>query len=100
VVEMLRAFGANEWQVFWRARLKSALPQIFTGLDVAVVLSVGGAVVGEFVGAKGGLGFQTLQANFTFDIPQLFAVLIGLGAMGVSGHVIIRQLQRRVVFWH
>jgi NitT/TauT family transport system permease protein len=99
MVDMLRAFGANEWQIFWRARLKFALPQIFTGLDIAVVFAVGGAVVGEFVGAKGGLGFQTLQANFSFDIAQLFAVLIALGAMGVTGHLVVRALQRRVVFW-
>lgn len=99
MVDMLRAFGASKAQIFWRARVPYSLPSVFTGLDIAVVFAVTGAVVGEYVGSQGGLGFQTLQANFAFDIPQLFAVLIALGAIGVTGHVIVRVVQHRVVFW-
>ena len=54
-IEMMISYTASRWQVFTMVRLKQALPYIFVGLDVAIVLSVIGAIVGEFVGAKAGL---------------------------------------------
>ena len=53
-IEMLVSYTASRWQVFTMVRLKQALPYIFVGLDVAIVLSVIGAIVGEFVGVQGG----------------------------------------------
>jgi len=75
------------------------LPYIFVGLDVAIVLSVIGAIVGEFVGAKAGLGYLILQKNFNFDMAGTFAILIILSLIGVGLHVVISLAQRRIVFW-
>jgi NitT/TauT family transport system permease protein len=80
-------------------RLLQALPYIFVGLDVAIVLSVIGAIVGEFVGAKAGLGYLILQKNFNLDMAGTFAILIILSLIGVGLHAMIRLVQRRVVFW-
>jgi NitT/TauT family transport system permease protein len=80
-------------------RLLQALPYIFVGLDVAIVLSVIGAIVGEFVGAKAGLGYLILQKNFNLDMAGTFAILIILSAIGVGLHAMIQLVQRRVVFW-
>jgi NitT/TauT family transport system permease protein len=98
-LEMLTAYTASRWQVFRMVRLPQALPYIFVGLDVAIVLSVIGAIVGEFVGAKAGLGFLILQMNFNFDMAGTFAVLLILSAVGVGLHWIVNWAQRRVVFW-
>jgi NitT/TauT family transport system permease protein len=98
-VEMLMAFTASRWQVFRMLRLMQALPYIFVGLDVAIVLSVIGAIVGEFVGAKAGLGYLILQKNFNFDMAGTFAILIILSVIGVGLHALISAAQRRVVFW-
>jgi NitT/TauT family transport system permease protein len=98
-LEMLTAYTASRWQVFRMVRLPQALPYIFVGLDVAIVLSVIGAIVGEFVGAKAGLGFLILQMNFNFDMAGTFAVLLVLSAVGVGLHWIVNWAQRRVVFW-
>jgi NitT/TauT family transport system permease protein len=98
-VEMLVTYTASPWQVFRLVRLPQALPYIFVGLDVAVVLSVIGAIVGEFVGSKAGLGYLILQKNFNFDMAGTFAVLIVLSLIGVGVHSLISALQRRVVFW-
>ena len=97
-IEMLTSYTASRWQVFTMLRLKQALPYIF-GLDVAIVLSVIGAIVGEFVGAKAGLGYLILQKNFNLDMAGTFAILIILSAIGVGLHAVISALQRRVVFW-
>jgi NitT/TauT family transport system permease protein len=93
------AFTASRWQVFRLARLPQALPYIFVGLDVAIVLSVIGAIVGEFVGAQAGLGYLILQKNFSMDMAGVFAILIVLSAMGVGLHLLVNAVQRRVVFW-
>jgi NitT/TauT family transport system permease protein len=98
-VEMMITFTASRWQVFRLVRFPQALPYIFVGLDIAIVLSVIGAIVGEFVGAKSGLGYLILQKNFNFDLAGTFAVLIVLSAIGVGLHALISWLQRRLVFW-
>lgn len=98
-VELMVAFTASRWQVFWKARVPQALPYIFVGLDVAIVLSVIGAIVGEFVGSQAGLGYLILQKNFNMDMSGVFAILIVLSAFGIGLHMIVNAVQRRVVFW-
>ena len=98
-VDMMMSYTASRWQVFRMVRLPASLPYIFVGLDVAIVLSVIGAIVGEFVGAKAGLGFLILQKNFNFDMAGTFVVLIVLSVIGVGLHEIVNRVQRRIVFW-
>jgi NitT/TauT family transport system permease protein len=98
-IELYVTFTASRWQVFRHVRIPQALPYIFVGLDVAVVLSVIGAIAGEFVGAEAGLGYLILQQNFTMNMAGVFAVLVILSLMGVGLHLVIRAIQKRVVFW-
>ena len=98
-IELLIAFTASPWQIFWKLRVRQALPYILVGLDVAIVLSVIGAIVGEFVGAQAGLGYLILQRNFSMDMAGVFAILVVLSVMGVGLHAIVRTIQKRVVFW-
>jgi len=98
-VEMLRSFTASRWQVFRMVKLQSALPYIFAGLDVAVVLAVIGAIVGEFIGAQAGLGDLLLQRNFSMDTAGSFAILIVLSTIGMILHQLTNTVRKRVVFW-
>jgi NitT/TauT family transport system permease protein len=98
-VEMMTAFTGTPSQVFWHARLPHALPYIFAGLNIAVVLAVIGAIVGEFVGAQAGLGYLILQRQFTMDVAGVFAILVVLSAIGIGLHEIVRMIRRRVIFW-
>lgn len=98
-IDMLVASTASRWQVFHMVQVKHALPQIFTGLDIAIVLSVIGAIVGEFVGAKAGLGYLILQYNFSFNMAGTFGVLFVLSAVGIVLHRIVAYVHAKVVFW-
>ncbi|MEV0394411.1 ABC transporter permease [Polymorphospora rubra] len=98
-IQMLTVFGANKMQIFRMVRLPSALPFIFAGLDIGIVFAILGAVVGEFIGAKEGLGYLLLQTNYNFDIAGMFAVLVVLSVMGLLAHFVIRLVQRKVAFW-
>jgi NitT/TauT family transport system permease protein len=98
-LELMQSFNASRWQTFRLVRFPNALPFVFAGLDVAIVFSVLGAIVGEFVGAQQGLGNLILQFNFALDIAGVFAVLILLSLLGVALHLVMQAIQKRLVFW-
>ena len=98
-MEMLRGFTATPAEVFRMVRIPQALPYIMVGLDVAMVLSVTGAIVGEFVGSQQGIGYLILQRTSDLDMAAVFALLLVLALIGIGLHLIIRGLQRRIVFW-
>jgi NitT/TauT family transport system permease protein len=98
-LELLLAYTADRWQVFWKVKMYQALPYIFVGLDVAIVLSVIGAIVGEFVGSQAGLGYLIMQRNFSMDMAGTFSILVVLSVMGMVLHAFVQFVQRRVVYW-
>jgi len=98
-VELMRSLHASKWQIFRMAQLPNALPIIFAGLQVAIVFSILGAIVGEFVGSRSGLGNLILQANTNLDTAGVFGALVCLSIMGIVLHVAMTWLQRRLVFW-
>jgi NitT/TauT family transport system permease protein len=98
-LDLMRSLRASRWQTFRLVTFPNALPFVFAGLDIAIVFSVLGAIVGEFVGAQRGLGNLILQFNFSLDIAGVFAVLILLSVMGVALHLIMQAVQRHVIFW-
>lgn len=98
-LDLMSALGATRWQILRYLRLPNALPFIFAGLNTAIVFSVIGAIVGEFVGSNKGIGFLILQANFALDIAAAFALFVVLSIMGVTLHSLLQLAQRRIVFW-
>jgi NitT/TauT family transport system permease protein len=98
-IDLLRSLSASRWKIFRYVQLPEALPFIFAGLNIGLVLSVLGAIVGEFVGAKGGLGYLILQMNFSMDVAGIFAALLLLGLVGVALDMLAQYLRRRIVFW-
>lgn len=98
-LDLMRSLNATRWQTFRMVQFPNALPFVFAGLDIAIVFSVLGAIVGEFVGAQKGLGNLILQYNFALDIAGVFAVLILLAGLGVALHLVMQALQKRLIFW-
>jgi NitT/TauT family transport system permease protein len=98
-IELARACNASAGQILWKIVLPSAMPFIFAGLNVASVLAILGAIVGEFVGAEAGLGMLLMQYDQAMEIAPLFAVLIVLGVIGYVFNLVIRLAERRVCFW-
>lgn len=98
-IDMIRAMGAGRLETFLRVKVPSALPFIFAGLNTGIVLALLGAVVGEFMGARAGLGNLMLIFNAELNIAGSFAVLILLGLSGFSLHLLADWVRNRVVFW-
>ncbi|MFJ3405022.1 ABC transporter permease [Promicromonospora sp. NPDC090134] len=100
LLEMSATMGASRWKTFRKIRFPGALPQLMSGLKVAVTLAVVGAVVGEFVGADRGLGYVLLLASGNLDAPLLFADLILMSLIGVVLFVLVEVLERLFIPWH
>jgi NitT/TauT family transport system permease protein len=100
VLEMMKVFRATRWQTFLRVKLKFAMPYLFASLEVAMVLSVIGAIVAEFVGATRGLGYLILQEMHKLETARVFAVLIVLSVLGIILSYVIRLVARVALFWH
>jgi len=98
-LDLMRSLSATPWQTFRLVTFPNALPFVFAGLDIAIVFSVLGAIVGEFVGAQQGLGNLILQFNVSLDIAGVFAVLALLSVLGVTLHLIMQAIQKRIIFW-
>ncbi|HEY7677665.1 MAG TPA: ABC transporter permease [Candidatus Methylomirabilis sp.] len=98
-LDLFRMLTASPWQTFTKLRVPNALPVIFAGLRVAIVLSVVGAVVGEYVGANRGLGALIIVTQGNFDTPLMFSVFVVLTVVGTLLYKGMEVLERTLFAW-
>jgi putative hydroxymethylpyrimidine transport system permease protein len=84
MVDMFRTLGASPWQVFSKLMIPSALPSLFAGLKVAAVVSVIGAVIGEWFGSSSGLGWLMKIAGGQFQTARVFAAIVVLSILAMA----------------
>jgi NitT/TauT family transport system permease protein len=96
IIELMDSIAANRRQLFWRVRLPTSLPYIFPALKVAALLSVVGAMVGEFVGSDRGLGYLMVLGDVNLDTDLLFASLAVVTAFGMIIYSTIEVFERRI----
>ena len=80
-------------------RLVAALPAFGSGLRVAAAIAPIGAVIGEWVGSAGGLGYVMLNANARMQIDVCFAALFLLSLMAVFLWRLVDVVLRRILYW-
>lgn len=95
--DLLRTMGANRWQLFRKWKIPSALPGFFTGLKMGATISVGGATLGEWLGAESGLGMFTRRASNMLRAEDVFAGVLLLSLMGILMFWAARLLERLVL---
>ncbi len=93
-LELFRALRATPWQTLRWLRLPNAVPFVFAGVKVAMVLSIVGAVVAEYVGANRGLGALIISSQGIMDTPLMFAVFVVLVLLGVMLYQAVVLLER------
>ncbi|HUN51542.1 MAG TPA: ABC transporter permease [Candidatus Sulfotelmatobacter sp.] len=97
LLDLVRALKGSRWQIFSKIQLPGALPYIFSGMKVAAVLAVAGAVVGEFLGSERGLGYLMLQVQVTLDTPAMFMGVILITLIGVLLYGLVLLAERLLV---
>jgi NitT/TauT family transport system permease protein len=98
-VDALRVMGANRRQIFWKVILPSALPSVYTGLKIGSGLALIGAVIGEFVASRNGLGHMILYASGTLDTPTLYLGIIILALFAAALSLLVDALGPVLVRW-
>ncbi len=98
--DVMRGLGAGRWATFRDLELPSTLPYIFAGAEVAIVFSVIGAIVGEYLGGSEGLGFLVVSSLNSLDAPRLFAVIVLLAALGSLLYAAVTITKKLVIPWH
>ncbi len=93
-LELFHALRASRWQTLRWLRLPNAVPYVVAGLRVAMVLSIVGAVVAEYVGANRGLGALIISSQGLLDTPLMFAVFVVLVLLGVVLYQAVVLLER------
>jgi NitT/TauT family transport system permease protein len=99
LVDALHVMGATRSQIFWKVVVPSSLPSVYTGLKIGSGLALIGAVIGEFVASRSGLGHMILYASGTLDTPTLYLGIIVLALFAVALSGAINALGPVLVRW-
>lgn len=101
-IEHLRLFksmNASNWQTFFRLKLPSAMPALFTGLKLAVSYSVMAAIIGEWLGGESGLGIYMTRATKSYQTAHVFAIIILISFFSLLLYGLVLLLERLVLKW-
>ena len=97
---LFKAMGASRWQTLIRLKLPTGLPYIFTGLKIASVGVMAGAITGEFLGGGKGFGALIRESASMLDTPRVFSLILYLSLLGLALFFLVAWVQRRLVFWN
>jgi len=100
MVNMMRTLGASRWQLFTKVQAPSSVPFLFSGIRVAIAMSVIGAVIGEWVGASAGLGYLMMRSAPQFLTDRVFASIFILSVMGIVLFVLVVLAERFALPWY
>jgi len=98
-LELARILSASKSEVFWKIRLPSSLPFLFSALKIAATMSVIGAIVGEWVGADLGLGALILDSTFNFRSAVLYATVFLSSGLSVLMFALVSLAEKLVIRW-
>jgi len=97
---LFKTMGATRWQTLVKMKLPAGLPQIFTGLKIASVSVMAGAITGEFLGGGKGFGELIRTAASQLNTPRVFSLILYLSVVGLALFLLVTLVQRKLVFWH
>ena len=97
--DVLRALGARKMDIMLKVGIPRTQPYLFASLKVAITLAFVGSVVSETIAANAGLGFLMVQAGSNFQMPLVFAGLLGLAVEGIAMYAVFAAIERRMTRW-
>jgi NitT/TauT family transport system permease protein len=97
---LFKSMGASRLQTLVRLKLPTGLPYFFTGLKIAAVGVMAGAITGEFLGGGEGFGALIRVSASQLNTPRVFSLILYLSLLGLALFAFVVWVQRRFVFWH
>lgn len=99
-LNLFRTMGASRWQTLVHMKMPAGLPHVFTGLKIASLGVMAGAITGEFLGGGKGFGEMIRVAASQLHTPRVFALILYLSLLGLAMFGTVSLIQRKLVFWH
>jgi NitT/TauT family transport system permease protein len=99
-LEFFQSVHASRSEIFWKLRVPNTLPYFFAALRLDVSLCLIGAIVGELVGAREGLGHMMTAAAVTLRTTEVFSGVIVLTMIGLVLTELVTFIGSRVLYWH
>jgi NitT/TauT family transport system permease protein len=99
LVNVVRSFGANEWQTMKIVVLPNAVPYIIAGLRLAIGRAILGVVVGEFFGASKGLGFLIATAATNYKVDVVFVGVAIFMGISLVLTMVVKKIESNLARW-
>ncbi|MER6252795.1 ABC transporter permease [Streptomyces sp. NPDC001584] len=99
LVRLARSMDLSTPRLFQKVILPSSVPAIFTGIRLAGAVSILVLVAAEMIGAKAGLGYLINASQYNFAIPQMYAGIVTISAVGVAFNQLLVTIERRLSTW-
>lgn len=99
LVNVVRSFGAKEWQIMKMVVLPNSLPYVVTGLRLAIGRAILGVVVGEFFGASRGLGFMIAMAAGSYSVDVVFVGVALFMGISLILTMSVKMIEARLTRW-
>jgi len=100
MLDLGRALKGSTLKLMIKIRFPHALPALFSGMKVAISLALIGAIVGEFVAAKRGLGYLIMLSQGQYDTVTMFGAIAVLALLGIVLFFLLDALERLALPWH
>ncbi|MBN1681449.1 MAG: ABC transporter permease [Anaerolineae bacterium] len=100
LLSLLRAMGANAFQVWTKARLPAAMPSFFSGVRIAATYSVVGAIFGEYITAQQGLGVFLKRSYSSFRLDQAYLAIILTAVLSLLLVLLVNLVERLALRWY
>jgi sulfonate transport system permease protein len=94
-----RILGASQRQLFSNVILPSALSWIIASLHTSLGFALVGAIVGEYLGARQGIGLMIATAQGTFNANGVYASMLILAVIAILAETLVTRLENRLIRW-
>lgn len=98
-LDLAKTMNGKTWRIFCSIKIPAALSKLSSGIRIAAVVAPIGAIVGEWVGSRQGLGYLMLNANARLQIDQMFAALMIIILLSLTLYFSVDWTLRKIVWW-
>jgi NitT/TauT family transport system permease protein len=99
LIKSARTMGLSPFRLFHKVILPAAVPTIFVGIRLAGAYSLLVLVAAEMIGAKAGLGYLIIYAQYNFQIPSMYVGIVSITLIGLSFSQLLQLVERRFTRW-
>lgn len=99
MTELMLTFGADRKQIFAKLKIPAVLPYFFSAIKMAIPLSLIGAAIGEWLGAKSGLGYFSRRMMTQLDGAGVFAPIVLLSVAAMVLVAIVSIFEKKLIGW-